>query len=124
MKIYTVLVTGSRSWRDGTLIAECLAAVQEHIRNQFPESLFRLIEGGASGADTLARAAAHTLGWEIITVPAKWEKLGKVAGSLRNQEMVDMKPDVCFAFPTAESRGTWDCVNRCKAAKIPVHIKG
>lgn len=51
--------------------------------------------------------------------PANWS-LGKVAGPLRNQEMVNAGADACFAFPTPNSRGTYDCMARAWAKGIPV----
>lgn len=124
MKFYTILVTGSRDWHDESIITAVLKHVEQDVRNQFPEQqvLFKLIEGGARGADTFARYAAFELGWETLTMPANWSAHGKAAGMIRNQEMVNLKPDVCLAFPGSSSKGTWDCVNRCKAAGIPVVV--
>lgn len=43
-------------------------------------------------------------------------------GNYRNQTMVDTGITVCRAFPLADSRGTWDCVRRARAADIRVRI--
>jgi hypothetical protein len=35
--------------------------------------------------------------------------------------MVDQgKPTEAHAYPTESSRGTWDCVRKCHAARVPV----
>ncbi|MET8870480.1 hypothetical protein [Nocardia sp. NPDC004604] len=36
--------------------------------------------------------------------------------------MVDAGADQAFAFPLTESRGTWDCRKRAKAADIPRRV--
>ena len=56
------------------------------------------------------------------THPADWSTHGRAAGPIRNQQMVDRGADICLAFPTSSSIGTWDCVRRAKAAGIPVEI--
>lgn len=60
---------------------------------------------------------AKTLGWKVTPVPADWS-LGKKAGPLRNQRMIDMKPDKLLRFPGG--RGTADCERRARAAGIEV----
>lgn len=81
-----------------------------------------LIEGGATGADKLARDWATTHGVAVKTFAVsqqEWDTLGKKAGPLRNQKMIDEgRPDHCIAFPGG--RGTADMVNRCLRARIPV----
>lgn len=53
--------------------------------------------------------------------PADWNKHGRSAGPIRNQEMLDSGLNFCFAFvdkPLAESKGTADMVRRCRAAGV------
>lgn len=54
--------------------------------------------------------------------PADWAGLGKAAGPIRNQQMVDAGADACFAFPTPASRGTLDCMARAWVRGIPVFV--
>lgn len=54
--------------------------------------------------------------------PANWGLHGKSAGPIRNQEMVDTKPDALFAFPTPASQGTLDCIARAWVAGIKTYI--
>ena len=110
-----ILVTGSRHHSDYSLIKSALQAAadgEEHT----------LVNGGASGADSLARRAAEELGWTVETYPADWETYGKRAGYLRNKQMVDSQPDLCLAFPLGVSRGTWMTVKLCGKANIPVKV--
>lgn len=51
--------------------------------------------------------------------PADWVRLGRAAGPVRNQLMIEQgKPDLVVAFPG--NFGTADCVRRAKAAGVPV----
>ena len=109
-----VLITGSRNFANEALMREVLCQLEAPVE---------LCHGGARGADTLAGDIAQSLGYEVCVYPANWEKYGKRAGSLRNQEMLDdFKPEVVIAFPLPGSIGTWDMVQRAKAADIPVRI--
>lgn len=59
--------------------------------------------------------------------PADWEKYGKVAGPIRNQQMLDEgKPDVVYAFTDdlSNSRGTADMCRRANKAGVPVYVIG
>lgn len=77
------------------------------------------IQGGAKGADFLARAFSVTEEFPYEEYPADWKKYGKGAGHIRNQQMIDEgKPDLVVAFPGG--RGTADMVKRAKDAGIKV----
>lgn len=79
-----------------------------------------LIHGGAPGADTIAGDEARKLGINVTVVKAEWGRLKNAAGPIRNQKMVDMKPDYCLPFPGGN--GTKDCCRRVMTAKIPFFI--
>jgi hypothetical protein len=58
-------------------------------------------------------------GIENIKFHAEWEKLGRKAGPLRNQLMLDEgRPDVVVAFPGG--RGTEDMMMRARSAGVDV----
>lgn len=64
-----------------------------------------IIEGGARGADQLAREWAALNYVETETYLADWDTYGKAAGYIRNKTMLeDGKPDLVIAFPGG--RGT------------------
>lgn len=77
-----------------------------------------IIEGGAPGADTLAREWAKKHKVHYATVPALWESFGNKAGPLRNSAMLLLQPEYCLALPG--NNGTRDMVAKCELAKIPV----
>lgn len=96
-----VIVTGSRDWKDAELLGRVLAAHQPGL----------LVEGGARGADTLAREWAREAGVSCITIPADWDRWGKGAGAKRNILMLEQYPEaLVLAFPLPQSKGTWHCI--------------
>lgn len=108
-----VLVCGSRRNREYADVCERL--------DRLPPATV-IIEGGCQGVDQQAARIAGDKGWGCITVPAKWNEHGCAAGPLRNQEMIDMKPDLVLAFPDARSVGTLDTIRRARKAGIPVEV--
>ena len=106
-----VLVTGGRDWSAQWVIRERLCEFR-------PATL---VEGGQSGADTIARAIASALGADVVTYWANWKRYSKAAGPIRNQRMLlREKPDLVLAFPMPGSIGTWDMVKQATKAGIPV----
>lgn len=87
-----------------------------------------LIEGGAKGADTLARLTVEALGYwvPVEEYPANWEKYGRAAGPIRNKQMLEEgKPDVVLAFPSKsleESKGTRNMVEQAVKAGVPTYV--
>lgn len=83
-----------------------------------------IVSGGADGADTLASLAASKLMIPVVVLMADWKKDGKAAGPIRNQKMLDQKPDLVLAFfPSAGcTKGTLDMIRRAQAAKVPVKM--
>lgn len=80
-----------------------------------------LYEGGAQGADRLAREywELYELG-PVHTIEANWKDLGRRAGPIRNGLLVAQMPDILIAFPwEGGSSGTWDAITQARAAGIP-----
>jgi len=109
-----VLVCGGRDYDDQ---GEVWSALSD-LRARFGR--LTVIQGGATGADMLAREwAFRQSSVRLINEPADWQKHGKAAGTIRNQLMVDeYRPELVLAFPGG--RGTADMVRRAKAAGVPV----
>ena len=108
-----VLVTGSRKWSDYAMIYNRLA--------QLPKDSL-IIEGGAVGADALARTAANRLRFQRVTVMAEWREYGRSAGARRNRSMLDLQPDLVLGFRVNQSAGTTDCLEEAERRGIPVEV--
>lgn len=110
-----VLITGSREWRNVHLITEELYGL--------PRDGTVIVHGAATGADHIAHSIALDLGYEVephFPNYAKYDVL--VAPLMRNDKMVSLGADLCLAFPTSRSRGTWHCVRLAEKAGIPVKV--
>lgn len=104
-----VLVCGGRDYNDLTQLFWALDNIQPSV----------IINGGALGADALARRYAEKRGIELETYQADWQAYGKAAGPIRNRKMLnDGKPDLVVAFPGG--RGTADMVRRAQVAGVAV----
>jgi hypothetical protein len=132
-----ILVTGSRDWTDARTLERALDGA---VRGLPADELVILVHGGnPHGADALAHAEGLERGWVIEVHEALWTVYNLAAGAVRNQEMVNTKPDVCVAFirpcrragackdangrakpKPHDSHGTADCIERAKAAGIDV----
>lgn len=108
-----VLVCGGRYYNDSARVAKELSS------ERWTAPITTVIQGGATGADQLAREWAEAQGIPVLEMRADWKKHGRKAGPMRNQSMIDLSaPDLVVAFPGG--RGTADMVRRAKKAKIPV----
>jgi hypothetical protein len=113
-----LLVTGDREWLDVERVVEVL--------EQFPAGTI-LVHGACRGADNTCAAVAEALGFELRPFPADWRGLGRAAGHIRNQQMLDVEHkeeepiDLCLAFHDNidASKGTADMLRRVAKAGIP-----
>ena len=98
----------------------------ESTLKEYPNGII-VIHGDCRGADKMAGVVAEKLGMEVIPFPAKWEKHGRSAGPIRNQQMLDEgKPDKVIAFhqDIDNSKGTKNMIKIAEKAGIPVELKG
>jgi hypothetical protein len=134
-----LLVTGSRSFADASVMTEALlSAIDDYCLGL----KVVVVHGNARGADRIAADAARQLGLlEPEAHDAEWDgpcrptcqrghrrpgrgggTICPAAGNYRNQAMVDLGADLVLAFPLGQSMftGTRDCMRRAVAAGIPV----
>src|SRR5690606_23597523 len=115
------IVTGRRDLRDNHRVNRALDGIYA-----VSDGCFYVRHGDCpTGADKFAKAWLEAVGdWDVYEIPQPedWDKHGKAAGPIRNREMAQAGADLCLAFPLGESRGTWNCVNECKKAGIPVKV--
>jgi len=108
-----ILICGDRNWSNREVIKRELSKIlgTNHV----------VIHGGANGADKLAGEVAKGLGFKVVVFPADWEKYGKVAGMLRNTEMLMEKPELILAFhpDLSQSKGTKGLLKIASKMHIP-----
>lgn len=115
-----VIVTGGRSYSD-------VRHVESVLNNVALDRSFVLYEGGAGGADSIARSWAEKNGIECKTFCADWKQFGSAAGPIRNKAMLSealsiAKEVIVIAFPGG--RGTANmCMLAIDASKSTNRVK-
>lgn len=133
LRVPTVVVTGSRNFHDAERIEADLRALQ-------PLGLRRVAQGGngidkqlgqaevpkrISSADALAWLATHRLHLEEATYRVDEQLDGKwpVCGPRRNRRMLKAeRPALVLAYPSRNSKGTWNCIEEAWRMRIPVLV--
>ena len=105
-----VLVCGGRDYGDYATVCKALERLD----------VGTILQGGATGADRLARRYAGTHNIPYHTESPDWNEHGEKAGPIRNARMVAMAPDIVLAFPGGS--GTADLVRRAIAARLTTWI--
>lgn len=108
----TYAVVGSRDFPNTELVKQLVALMPEKAH---------IVSGNARGVDKTAQSAAKKRGLQVTVHPANWAKLGKKAGMLRNQTVVD-NSEVIIAFWDGASPGTKDAIDKALAAGKEVWI--
>lgn len=93
-------VVGSRDITDEELIINSINS----ITNGTVESL-TIISGGARGVDTIAANWAKNNDIPLIVFKADWNKFGKKAGMIRNNDIIG-ECDIVLAIWDGKSKGT------------------
>lgn len=109
---YRVIVCGGRAYHGRDFIYEIL----DQLRNDcsWTEKSLKIIQGGATGADTYAKLWAILRNIPYVEYPAEWDKFGFAAGAVRNVKMLqNEKPHLVIAFPGGN--GTDNMVKVAKA---------
>lgn len=121
---YYLLIAGSRSFDDVEMFERIVA---ENMPAGAAETV--IVEGGAKGADTLARDYARENGIHFSEFKPKWSKYGKAAGPFRNVEMIEFVREhgeaelggSALFFWDGQSRGTAQCIREARKL-IPVRV--
>jgi hypothetical protein len=104
------LFCGSRDWTDREKIRRDLRSL--------PKGSI-VVEGGARGADRIAREEAQALGIHVATVYALWDFHGRAGGYRRNEAMLLLQPSCVFAYPLG-GPGTANMIELAENESIPV----
>lgn len=107
-----IIVTGGRDFHDRARVNAALDLL--HSRKK----ITTLVEGGARGADRLAREWAIRHYVEVLTFEADWEHHQGNAGRIRNAKMARAGANLVVAFPGG--KGTRHMVSVATLNGIPV----
>ena len=107
LSLQTVLGCGGRHYHDQRRVFEVIDDL----------GCCRIVHGAAPGADRLAGRWAVARRVPCKGYPAQWDRLGRAAGPLRNQQMLACEHvDLVVAFPG--DKGTEDMLRRALKAGI------
>lgn len=122
-----VICTGSRNWF-GLYGEERIYHVLNQLQN-FADAVgekLHIIHGDCpTGADRVVDNWARRRDGDGVTVelmPADWRTLGKAAGPIRNEAMVNLGADMCIGFIRGDSRGTRITLAMAAEAMIPTFV--
>ncbi len=109
-------VVGSR---DLILIPEKSIEIIYNYVNKY--NIAALVSGGAKGADTYAEIVAKKLGIPVKIFHAEWEKYGKAAGYIRNEQIVEYADGVvAFYYGNKPSKGAKHSINIAISTGKPI----
>lgn len=106
-------IVGSRNFNDIVLFEMSLGFIAPYITV--------IISGGAKGADSMTKDYAKKHSIEYIEYLPDWNKYGKAAGPIRNEDIVK-NSDIIVAFWDGKSRGTKSTIDIAQKMKKPTVI--
>lgn len=106
-------IIGSRGFNNYILVKDVMS---EYINN-----VDVIVSGGAKGADTFGEIWAKEHNKETLIFLPDWNKYGKRAGFIRNQDIVK-NSDLIIAFWDGYSKGTKSSIDLCSKFNIPIKI--
>lgn len=115
-----VIVVGSRGFYDYQLMERELEKLFNE-NEEFAGKEIKIISGMADGADTLALRYADEHKLTKILFPANWKRYPRVAGFLRNEDMLSVATHL-VAFWDGKSSGTRHMIEIAQAKGIPVWV--
>lgn len=126
MKELRVIIAGSRNFDNLSKLTTDVADILSKIPMD-SISKTRIISGTARGADQMGEQYARNAGYEISRFPADWDRLGKRAGYVRNDEMArfavaDGNTGVLIAFWDGKSKGTKHMIGLAEKYGLETHI--
>lgn len=111
-----VIVAGGRDFTDYKLAKEKIDYYLEDLKGNY-----EIVCGMARGSDMLGFKYAMDNNKKIHSFPANWDKFGKRAGYIRNEEMAKFS-DVLIAFWNGRSKGTGHMIELARQYKLGIVV--
>jgi hypothetical protein len=114
-----VIIAGTRNFDNYELLKQKMDKILAgRVRNN--EEII-IVSGTARGADKLGERYARERGYKIKRFPADWDKNGKRAGYIRNEQMAKVA-DACVCFWDEQSKGTKHMIDLAKQYKLALRV--
>lgn len=117
--IKRIVVVGCRNYNNYNEAKEYIDFCISEIRKKHT---LIFVSGGCSGADLMGERYAAENGFKVERYPAEWEKYGKAAGPMRNEQMAHVA-DYVICFWDSKSKGTKLMVGYAKKYGKPIKVK-
>lgn len=115
---FKVIVAGSRHFSDFDLMVDrCDFFLKEKIVTH----RVVIVSGTAKGADQLGEKYAELRGLSVMKFRPNWNKLGNMAGIVRNAEMLEVS-DSTIVFWDGSSRGSQHMISITKRSGKPLRV--
>ena len=126
MKELRIIIAGSRDFNDYKLLKTSIRDILKNISLDDINKI-KIISGTARGADQLGERFAKQFKLDVVKFPADWDRFGKRAGYIRNEEMAkysvkDNNYGMLVAFWDGKSRGTKHMIDLAKKHGLEVHV--
>ena len=115
-----VIIAGGRDFNDYEYMSTKLNELFKD-QNVFNNKAIKVISGMAKGTDTLAIRYADEHKLTKILFPANWKEYPRIAGFLRNNDMLSIATHL-IAFWNGESSGTKHMIEIAQMKGIPVWV--
>ena len=113
-----MIIAGGRDFNDYALLkAKCDTILAEKTATH----RIVIVSGAARGADSLGERYAREYGYTLDSHPADWNRHGRAAGPIRNEEMAEVS-DALIAFWDGKSRGTFNMIKTARKTGLSVHV--
>jgi YspA, cpYpsA-related SLOG family len=110
-----VIIAGSRNFNNYELLKEKCDKILSEQKD------VEIVCGMAKGADLLGKQYQEEKGYQLKEFPAEWDKFGKSAGYIRNEEMAKYS-DSLIAFWDGKSKGTKHMIDLAEKYKLKIRI--
>ena len=111
-------IIGSRTFNNYDLLKEVMA---DYVYRGSSLDCELVVSGGAKGADILGERWAKENGIPTLIFKPDWNKYGKRAGFIRNEDIIK-NSDFVVAFWDEVSKGTQSSIDLAIKHDIPVRI--
>lgn len=112
---FKVIIAGTRDFNDYDMLKEKCERILSN------KTDIEVISGTARGADQLGERYASENNYPIHRYPADWDKHGRMAGYIRNEEMAK-NADALIAFWDGSSKGTRHMINIATGYGLQVRV--
>lgn len=118
MQEFKLIIAGGRDFTDAEHLSRVLFAMSDV---ELADKEVSIVSGMARGADALGYQFAKENGVTVHEFPANWNKYGKRAGFIRNEEMGSFA-DGLLAFWNSKSVGTANMIDCMHRLQKPVTV--